>query len=375
MNVHEIQSKSILRKQKKIESWFLSYYGMNLYRGCTHNCSYCDGRAEGYYVDGEFGCDISVKTNALDLLKRELDPSRKRKPMKRSFILLGGGVGDSYQPLEKQYKLARGALELIEYFNHPVHVLTKSTLVERDMDILLRIHEKQRTLLSMSFSSVDEDVSRIFEPGVPSPLKRLETLKKFKAQGVICGMYLLPVIPFITDSEEQIERSVKAAADAGLDYIHFGGMTLKDGRQRQYFESVIEKHYPKELGKYRKIYKGDRWGQAIGKYYDWIHANLLKAAKEHNIPLRVPKPVFDDILDETDRVIVMLEQMDYMMRLKGKKGPYGYAAWSLAKTGEPVSELKDKLESIKGINDKAALVIREILETGNAKAYLQSMEL
>ncbi len=326
-------------------------------------------------MEGEFGCDISVKINALELLTRELDPSRKRKPMKRSFVLLGGGVGDSYQLIEKKYQLARGALELIEHFDHPVHVLTKSTLVERDMDILLRIHEKQRTLLSMSFSSVDEEISRIFEPGVPSPTKRLATLKKFKEQGVICGMYLLPVIPFITDSEEQIDRSVKAAADAGLDYIHFGGMTLKDGRQRQYFESVIERHYPEELGKYRKIYTGDRWGQAIGKYYDWIHKSLLKAAKEHNIPLRVPKPVFDDILDETDTVIVMLEQMDYMLRLKGEKGPYGYAAWSLAKAGEPVSEIINNLESIKGINAKAASVIREILETGNAKAYLQSMEL
>ena len=96
MTIREIEAKSILRKYKKIDSWFISRYGMNLYRGCTHNCIYCDGRAEGYYVDGEFGEDVTVKINAIEILRRELDPKRKRIPFKRSFVMIGGGVGDSY---------------------------------------------------------------------------------------------------------------------------------------------------------------------------------------------------------------------------------------------------------------------------------------
>ncbi len=102
MSIKETEAKSILRKHKKIDSWFLSRYGMNLYRGCTHNCVYCDGRAEGYYVEGEFGKDVVVKVNAVEILKKELDPKRKRIPFKRGFILVGGGVGDSYQPIEKK---------------------------------------------------------------------------------------------------------------------------------------------------------------------------------------------------------------------------------------------------------------------------------
>ncbi|MCK4226157.1 hypothetical protein KAX29_04615, partial [candidate division WOR-3 bacterium] len=94
MSIKEVKAKSILRKHKKIESWFISHYGMNLYRGCTHNCVYCDGRAEGYYVDGEFGQDVVVKVNAIDILQRELSPKRKRTPFKQSFIMVGGGVGD-----------------------------------------------------------------------------------------------------------------------------------------------------------------------------------------------------------------------------------------------------------------------------------------
>lgn len=92
----EVNARSLLRKHKKVESWFLTRYGMNLYRGCAHNCVYCDGRSEKYQVDGEFGREITVKINAIDLLRRELDPHRRRTPLKPGFIGLGGGVGDSY---------------------------------------------------------------------------------------------------------------------------------------------------------------------------------------------------------------------------------------------------------------------------------------
>ena len=179
VSIKEVKVKSILRKHKKIESWFISHYGMNLYRGCTHNCVYCDGRAEGYYVDGEFGQDVVVKVNAIDILQRELSPKRKRTPFKRSFIMVGGGVGDSYQPIEKEYQLTRKALQLINQYNFPVHMLTKSTLIKRDIDILKKINEKNRVIISFSFSSVDDKISAVFEPGVPSPTERLKTLAFF----------------------------------------------------------------------------------------------------------------------------------------------------------------------------------------------------
>lgn len=95
----EIQAKSILRKYKKIDSWFVSQYRMNLYRGCTHNCIYCDGRSEKYQVNGNFGEEVVVKINAIDILKKELAKSRKKIPLKNSFIMIGGGVGDSYNIL------------------------------------------------------------------------------------------------------------------------------------------------------------------------------------------------------------------------------------------------------------------------------------
>jgi len=122
VTIREICAKSILRKNKKVDSWFISGYSMNFYRGCIHNCAYCDGRSEGYYINGEFGKDIEVKVNAPEILKRELNPERKRVPMTKSFFLPGGGVSDSYQPIEKEYKITRNALRLMQQFNHPVHI-------------------------------------------------------------------------------------------------------------------------------------------------------------------------------------------------------------------------------------------------------------
>ena len=98
---------------------------MNLYRGCSHNCVYCDGRAEGYYVEGEFGTDVSVKVNAVEVLRRELDPARKRTPLKPGYVMVGGGVGDSYQPIEAKYELTRKTLALLSETSFPVHIHQK----------------------------------------------------------------------------------------------------------------------------------------------------------------------------------------------------------------------------------------------------------
>ena len=224
MKVKEINSKTILRKHKKIDSWFLSRYGYNLYRGCLHNCVYCDGRNEKYNVHENFGNEVVVKVNAIDLLRREIDPNRRRKPMSKCFIMCGGGVGDSYQPIEEKYQLSKKALEVLYEFDYPISILTKSTLVERDIDIIKKIDEKSKAIVSFSFSSIDDEISHVFEPGVPSPSERLDTIQFFKKEGIACGMFLLPVIPFVSDTPEMIEDSIKNAKHAGVDFILFGGI-------------------------------------------------------------------------------------------------------------------------------------------------------
>jgi len=369
VSVKEIQAKSVLRTQNKIESWFLSYYGMNLYRGCAHNCVYCDGRSEKYRVDGEFGQDVAVKINAVDVLRKELKSKIKRGSVKKGYMLVGGGVGDSYQPVEEKYKLTRRTLELLTGYDCPVHVLTKSTLVKRDFDLLKKINEKNRVIISFSFSSADDKISKIFEPGVTPPSKRLEVMRFFKENGMAVGMFLLPVIPFITDTPDVMYETVKKASEVGVDFIIFGGMTLKDGRQKDYFFKALQNNYPELVVNYHNIYKGDKWGNAVGEYYDSINQAFHAITKEYRIPRRIPPSLYQDILSENDKVVVILEHLDYLLKLQGKRSSYGYAAYSISKLKDPLSFLKNDLQSIKGVGRVTENFILEILNTGRSLYY------
>ena len=369
MTIREIEAKSVLRKYKKIDSWFISRYGMNLYRGCTHNCIYCDGRAEGYYVDGEFGEDVTVKVNAIEILRRELDPKRKRTPFKRSFIMIGGGVGDSYQPVEAKYQLSRRALELVDEYNFPVHILTKSSLIKRDIDILKKINKKNRTIVSFSFSSVNDKISAIFEPGVPPPSERLKTLTFFKNEGIACGMFLLPVIPFITDTPELMEETIRKASEVNLDFIIFGGMTLKEGRQKDYFSKTLKQCYPELIVEYENIYRKNKWGEAAGEYYNSINLIFNSIMKKYKIPPRIPLALYKDILEENDLVVVILEHIDYLLKLQGRASPYGYAAYSISQLKEPLLSMKRELKRINGVGKVIEKIILEILKTGSSSYY------
>ncbi|MBU2514891.1 radical SAM protein [bacterium] len=374
MVITEIEAKSILRKHKKIDSWFVSRYGMNLYRGCIHDCVYCDGRAERYNVDGDFGKDIAVKVNAIELLERELDPRRKRIPLIKGFIILGGGVGDSYQPAEKRYQLTRKALELLLDYDFPVHILTKSTLVERDIDLLTEINKKSKVLVSISFSSTDEEISRRFEPRVPSPRERLNLLKEIKKQGIACGMFLMPVIPHITDTPHLLDQSLARAAEAKLDYVIFSGMTLKPGRQQDHFFAVLRESYPELLEEYHSIYaNAGKWGNASYEYYDQLHLLFDKIAGQYKIPRRIPLGHFKDHINENDRVVIILEQMDYILKMRGQKSPYGYGAYSISQLKQPIGELTNSLRQLKGVGPVTERIVREILQTGSSTYYEKLM--
>ena len=369
MNITEIKSKSLIRKQKKIDSWFLSRYGMNLYRGCTHNCIYCDGRAETYNVDGVFGNDISVKINAIELLKKELDPSRKRKPFETGLFIVGGGVCDSYEPVEKKYELTLKALNVLNEYSHPVHMLTKSTLIKRDIELLKEIDNQSRALISMSFSSVDDEISSIVEPNVPLPGKRIETLKLFKEKGFICGMFLMPVIPFLTDTEEQIEKSVNAAKDAGLNYIVFGGMTLKEGRQKDYFLNEIGKHYPYLIKKINSLYEPSKWGNANPEYYEHVNKLFFKITAKYQMPVRIPVNLISNILDANSLITIMLEHIDHYSKLMNKNSQYGLAANTISKLDKPLSAIKDNLRDLKGVGEFTEKIILEVLDKGKSTFY------
>ena len=369
MAVTEIHAKTILNKQKKIDSWFLSRYGMNIYRGCLHNCVYCDGRAEKYRVEGNFGTDITVKTNAPELLHKALGPSRRRVPLKPSFIMLGGGVGDSYQPVEKKYLLTRRSLEVIETHGFPVHILTKSTLVERDVDILKRISSTSSALLSMSFATVDDTTSRAIEPRCAPPSERLRLLSEIKRQGLSTAMFLLPVLPGISDTQASIDHAVAKAKEACVDFVAFGGLTLKPGRQKDAYYKFIDAMDPELPSRYNKIYPGNKWGTAVTKYYERIDARFAEAAGRYRVARRAPSYLFKEILDENDRVVVTLENLGYFTKSQGERSPYGHAAYTISKLKTPLSAMGPTLHELQGVSTSIRKIIHEILKTGASKLH------
>lgn len=368
MNIIENESKTILRKQKKIDSWFISRYGMNLYRGCSHNCVYCDGRHDKYQVVGNFGKDVVVKSNALEILQRELDPKRKRSPMDSGFFLVGGGVGDSYQPAEKKMQLTKYTLELMLKYGHPVHMLTKSNTIERDIETIKAINNQKGALVSFSFSGVDTKLSRKIEPGASGPIQKLNAISRFKDAGIPAGMFLMPVIPFLTDTEEAIEASIASAKASGADYIIFSGMTLKPGKQKDYFLNWLNLQFPYWNDQYQKIYHGDKWGNTSHDYYEEISLRFFRLANHYKMPVRIPQKYFQHLLSPNDFIVVMLEQLDYQCQMLKIKSPYGYAAYAVSKLSTPIQEVKD-LTTIKGVGSVTQKIIKELLTTGNSSYY------
>ncbi len=222
-------------------------------------------------------------------------------------MVLGGGVGDSYQPLEERRRLARGALEILDAHGLPVHVLTKSTLVLRDTDILEKINRRSRALVSFSISSVRDEVCSAFEPGAPPASARLEALAALRARGIPCGVFLLPVIPFVTDSWACIEESVRAAAAAGADFVVFGGMTLKPGRQMAHFLEVLDREAPGHREQVSELYPEDPCGAPRGSYYRRIGLLFGDAARRHSMAPRMPLALFADLVEDSDRSAVLRE--------------------------------------------------------------------
>ncbi|MBW2527643.1 MAG: radical SAM protein [Deltaproteobacteria bacterium] len=312
----EVDAKSITRLRGTVDPWFLGRYGMNLYRGCEQGCVYCDGRAERYYVKGSFDRDIAVKHNAVGLLRREL--GRAREP---GFVLLGGGVCDAYQPAEERYELARGVLQVALELRLPVHVLTKSSLVERDLDLLRAIDEQSRAILSFSIQTVDDEVRARFEPRAAPMSERLRIMSLAKQAGLGVGAMAMPVLPGISDTQEQIDELVGQVADAGADFVCFGGLTLRPGVQRDTYLAEIRQHHPDLLRGYRAAYRSSHpSGAPDRRYAARVDARFHRALGRHRLPGRAPRRLFAAQMPLYAEVAVLLEHRQLELRMAGAPG-------------------------------------------------------
>lgn len=236
--MHFVEAKGILSSNN----------GMNIYRGCTHGCIYCDSRSKCYGFTHEFE-DIEVKINAPQLLEKALKSKRKK-------CMIGTGVMcDPYLHIEENLKLTRKCLELIDQYEYGVAVQTKSTRVLRDMDLLKSINDKTKAVVQMTMTTYDETLCKILEPNVSTTKERFETLLQFKEAGIPTVVWLTPILPFINDTEENIREILEYCVEAGVKgIICFGmGVTLRDG-DREYFYKALDKHFPGIKNKYIRTY-------------------------------------------------------------------------------------------------------------------------
>lgn len=236
--MHFVEAKGILSSNN----------GMNIYRGCTHGCIYCDSRSKCYGLTHEFE-DIEVKINAPQLLEKALKSKRKK-------CMIGtGAMCDPYLHIEENLKLTRKCLELIDQYEYGVAVQTKSTRVLRDMDLLKTINDKTKAVVQMTMTTYDETLCKILEPNVSTTKERFETLLQFKEAGIPTVAWLTPILPFINDTEENIRGILEYCVEAGVKgIICFGmGVTLRDG-DREYFYKALDKHFPGIKNKYIRTY-------------------------------------------------------------------------------------------------------------------------
>ncbi len=246
--IEQIEARTILSKVKD-DNYFGLSYNMNLYRGCQHACIYCDSRSICYQL-GDLS-RIRYKSNAIELLQNEL--SRKRIKGTIGF----GSMNDPYMPVEQETGLSRKALELIAKDRFPVHLLTKSNLVLRDLDLMKEI-SKVYVAISFTITTADDKLAKLVEPKAPLPSLRFEAMKVLSQNNIYCGITLMPILPYINDTEENIKELINKAIDSGAQYvILFMDVTLREG-SRDYFYKRLDLSFPDIKEKYIKAF-GNRY--------------------------------------------------------------------------------------------------------------------
>ncbi|MEE3419390.1 MAG: radical SAM protein, partial [Methanosphaera sp.] len=211
---------------------------MNLYRGCNHGCIYCDSRSNVYNMQHDFE-DIEVKENSLDLLKKALQKKKEK-------CMIGtGSMTDPYIPLESELEYIRKTLKLIHRYGHGFTCITKSDLVLKDLDLLKKINDESKVVIQMTLTCMDDEISRLIEPNVCPTSKRIEVLEILKQENIPTVVWLCPILPYITDTKENISSIIDACIKADVKgIICFGmGMTLRDGN-REYYYKKLEENFP-----------------------------------------------------------------------------------------------------------------------------------
>lgn len=283
--MHFVKAKGIISGNNKFQ-------GMNIYRGCSHGCIYCDSRSKCYQFTHEFE-DIEVKENAPELLERALKSKRQK-------CMIGtGAMSDPYMHCEEKLELTRRCLEIINRYEFGASVLTKSDRVLRDIDLLDEINQKTKAVVQMTLTTYDDKLCSILEPNVCNTKRRIDVLEEMEKRGIPTYVWMTPILPYINDNEENIQSILEECVRVGVKGIicYDMGLTLREG-DREYYYQALDKHFPGMKERYIKNY-GNAY-QLPSPNRDKL-MNLFKAyCKDHNI-ISDPNKCFYSIADMPEK--------------------------------------------------------------------------
>jgi len=379
--IKSYQPKSVLNVHKHIDGgWFWVRYSAFPYLGCQYGCEYCYWRDEKYNphkpsrapevleFEDAFSQYIKIKENANFLLQKELS----KKP--KDLIYL-----DHYQPIEAKERLTREMLKVCLNLGFPVFINEKSPLVLNDLDILKEISKKTYLTIAWSIiTTVDDETRKIFEPKAQSVKARFEAMKKLSEEGISTGTVFMPILPFIYDNEENIEAVIKKTKECGGEYVLEGGLTLW-GHCKIHFYKVLEKHNPKLLAEYKRLYdkennKQDPWLTHTIK----IHSLVKNYCQKYGIKDYIPRPInfFPIHLQNNKKIagelFIQARETQLSSGMNYKYWALQKAAWAIDELNQDIKEIYNKqgkkgLSAIKGIGEGVSKIIAEFLEEEREK--------
>ncbi len=343
----EKQVKSILNIHKYIDSWFWDKYSVSAYQGCQFNCIYCYARSRKY--SNSFGDKdtIYIKKDPASMLDLRIERARTLLP----DIVAMSGVCDPYQPAEKKYRKTRGCLEILAKHRWPVHILTKSALVERDIDILSDIAKDTWASVTFTITASDSNMAKFLEPNAFLPEERFEALSRIKRKNphIQAGIAAMPIVPYIEDNMENITALAKSAKEAGADYFIFSpGLTMDDD-QAVKFLNLLVKRFPGHIPGYEELYGFKYSPEAYTGTYGPKKSYSIKLSKqifevleEYGLPYRIKRFIPSGY-----------RRLNYI--LAGKlldrafRSQYDGKAWSnMHWAGQNIGNLKESIADIAG---------------------------
>ncbi|WP_350347443.1 Rv2578c family radical SAM protein [Agromyces sp. G08B096] len=297
MTFHEVLAKSALNHVPG-QSAMPFAWTINPYRGCSHACAYCFARPTHEYLDLDAGDDfdrqIIVKVNVAEVLRKEL-----AKPSWRHEHVALGTNTDPYQRAEGRYALMPGIIEALAASGTPLSILTKGTLLRRDLPLLTDAAQHVPVDLAMSIAVYDHDLQQSVEPGTPSTKARLQTVTAVREAGFDCGVFLMPILPYLTDTRAHLDDAIGRAKAAGATHVTWAALHLR-GSVKPWFMQWLEREHPDLVPKYRSMYYG-RNAYAPKAYRAWLAERVRPILRSHGMGTRAPDPTTGGVRSSAPR--------------------------------------------------------------------------